>query len=43
MNHFLKLSIELANQRNYLDQLLEYIQMSPDNIREIDSQKWYRF
>lgn len=43
MNHFLNQSIELANQRNYLDQLFRVYPMSPDNIREIDSIKWDRF
>lgn len=43
MNHFLSQSIELANQRNYLDQLFRVYPMSPDNIREIDSIKWDRF
>lgn len=43
MNYFLKSSIELANQRDYLDQLFRVYPMSPDNIREIDSIKWDRF
>lgn len=43
MNYFFQSSIELANQRNYLDQLFRVYPMSPDNIREIDSQKWYKF
>lgn len=32
--------MELANQRDYLDQLFRVYPMSPDNIREIDSIKW---
>lgn len=43
MNYFLTQSIELANQRDYLDQLFRVYPMSPDNIREIDSTKWQRF
>ncbi len=43
MNYFLQQSIELANQRDYLDQLFRVYPMSPDNIREIDSMKWQRF
>lgn len=41
MNYFLTQSIELANQRDYLDQLLEFILCR--HIREIDSIKWQRF
>lgn len=40
MNYFLNQSIELANQRDYLDQLFRVYPMHPDNIREIDSIKW---
>lgn len=43
MNYFLQSSIELANQRDYLDQLFRVYPMSPDNIREIDSRRWHRF
>ena len=43
MNCFLKSSIELANQRDYLDQLFRVYPMKPDNIREIDSIKWDKF
>lgn len=43
MNYFLTQSIELANQRDYLDQLFRVYPMSPDTIREIDSLKWQRF
>ncbi|RAX52464.1 restriction endonuclease [Helicobacter sp. 16-1353] len=43
MNYFLNQSIELANQRNYLDQLFGIYPMSPDNIREIDNVKWNIF
>ncbi|TLD82054.1 restriction endonuclease [Helicobacter sp. MIT 05-5293] len=43
MNYFLNQSIELANQRDYLDQLFRVYPMCPDNIREIDSIKWNIF
>lgn len=43
MDYFLKSSIELANQKDYLDQLFRVYPMCPDNIREIDSAKWDRF
>ena len=43
MNHFLSQSIELANQRDYLDQLFRVYPMCPDNIRDIDSAKWNSF
>lgn len=43
MNHFLSQSIELANQKDYLDQLFRVYPMSPDNIRTIDSTKWHIF
>lgn len=35
--------MELANQRDYLDQLFRVYPMSPDNIKEIDSIKWDKF
>lgn len=40
MDYFLKQSIELANQKDYLDQLFKVYPLSPDNIREINSNKW---
>lgn len=43
MNYFLSQSIELANARNYLDELFRVYPMSPDNVREIDAQKWAVF
>lgn len=43
MNYFLAQSIELANSRNYLDELFRIYPMSPDNVREIDEQKWSVF
>jgi len=40
MNHWTKLSIEYANQRNYLDELFRIYPCIPENIREIDESKW---
>lgn len=40
MNYFLAQSIELANQRDYLDQLFRVYPMCPDSIRMVDSSKW---
>lgn len=42
MNYFTEQSIELANQRNYLDQLFSVYPLSPDSIREIDPNIWDR-
>ena len=43
MNYFLSQSIELANSRNYLDELFRVYHISPDCLREIDTQKWANF
>ena len=40
MNHWTKLSIDFANQRNYLDELFKVYPTIPEGIREIDKQKW---
>ena len=40
MNYFTELSIEIANQRDYLDQLFKVYPLKPDSIREIDNTKW---
>lgn len=40
MNYFLAQSIQLANQRDYLDQLFRVYPMCPDSIRMVDSSKW---
>lgn len=40
MNIFTKSSIELANQKDYLDQLFSVYPLSPDSIREIDKDMW---
>lgn len=40
MNYFTELSIKLANQRNYLDQLFSVYPLAPDSIREIDRTIW---
>lgn len=42
MNYFTKQSIELANQRDYLDLLFSVYPLSPDSIREIDQRVWNR-
>ena len=41
MNIFTKSSIELANQKDYLDQLFSVYPLSPDSIREINKDTWY--
>lgn len=40
MNYFTDLSIQLANQRNYLDQLFSVYPLAPDSIREVDQNVW---
>jgi len=40
MNHWLKLSIEYANQDSYLDDLFEVYPLTPEGIREIDKDAW---
>lgn len=40
MNYFTDLSIKLANQRNYLDQLFSVYPLAPDSIRDIDLSLW---
>ena len=40
MNYWTKLSIEFANQRNYLDELFKVYPTIPDGIREIDDSLW---
>lgn len=40
MNHWTQLSVDFANQRNYLDQLFTVYPTIPEGIREIDSAKW---
>ena len=40
MNYFTQQSIELANQRNYLDLLFNVYPLSPDTIREIPKDIW---
>ena len=42
MNYFTQQSIELANQRNYLDLLFSVYPLSPDTIRKIDMNVWSR-
>lgn len=40
MNHWLKLSIDFANQRNYLDNLFHVYPTIPEGIRDIDGEVW---
>lgn len=42
MNHWTQLSVEFANQRNYLDSLFRVYPMSANIRREIDEEKWNR-
>lgn len=40
MNYWTELSIEYANQRNYLDELFRIYPCIPEGIRDIDQAKW---
>lgn len=40
MNHWTKLSIEFANQRNYLDELFTVYPTIPEGARDIDKDLW---
>jgi len=40
MNYWTQLSIEYANQRNYLDELFSVYSTIPEGIRDIDTEKW---
>jgi hypothetical protein len=40
MNYWTNLSIEFANQRNYLDELFKVYPINQEGIREIDEKKW---
>lgn len=40
MNYWTNLSIEYANQRNYLDELFRVYPTIPEGIREIDEERW---
>ena len=40
MNYWTKLSIEFANQRNYLDELFCVYPVVPEGIRDIDKKLW---
>ena len=40
MNYWLKLSIEYANQRSYLDDLFQVYPTIPEGIRDIDENIW---
>ena len=40
MNYWTQLSINYANQRNYLDELFRVYPTIPDGIRDINQQVW---
>ena len=40
MNYWTQLSIEFANQRNYLDELFSVYPTIPENIREVNEKLW---
>ena len=40
MNHWTQLSIEFANQRNYLDELFKIYPTIPEGIRDINKKTW---
>jgi len=42
MNNWIRLSIEYANQRSYLDDLFQVYPTIPDGIRDIESKLWRR-
>jgi len=42
MNYWTQLSIEFANQRNYLDELFSVYPTIPEGIRDIDNELWER-
>ena len=41
MGYWTDLSIEFANQRNYLDELFKIYPTIPDGIRDIDEHQWH--
>src|SRR5918999_3631160 len=40
MNYWSELSIQLANQRNYLDELYTVYPLAPDVVRDINQTTW---
>ena len=42
MNYWTKLSIDFANQRNYLDQLFKVYPTIPEGIRDLDKTTWVK-
>lgn len=42
MNHWMNLSIQFANQRNYLDELFNVYPTIPEGIRELDDNVWHK-
>lgn len=42
MNYWTDLSIQFANQRNYLDELFSVYPLAPDVIRQLDETTWHK-
>lgn len=40
MNYWMQLSLEFANQKNYLDELFKVYPTIPEGIREIENSQW---
>ena len=40
VDYWTQLSIEFANQKNYLDELFKIYPTIPEGIRELDAAKW---
>lgn len=40
MNYWTQLSIDFANQRNYLDELFHVYPTIPEGIRDLDEKLW---
>lgn len=40
LNHWTDLSIQFANQRNYLDELYKVYPTTPEGLRKIDKRRW---
>ena len=42
MNYWTEISVKLANQRDYLDQLFRVYPLIPEIVRDLDEKKWKR-
>src|SRR3989339_174913 len=42
MNAWTQISIDFANQRNYLDELFKVYPTIPEGLRDIDQKKWIK-